>query len=147
MKQYPKSSQLSKQRPHPFPPQDDGRANGEGMPALERILPEDPQDPAVLYVVARMGLAGVPLLTSTLSSTNKFLRLEARVCLDLMNSHSQVLYPAIPVGPDAPGFVERTCRLNLEMLKAAYQTYRAEHPRPDFPNRGLAAPPPPVLPK
>jgi len=119
----------------------------DALPALQRILREDPPDPAVLYVVARMGLDGVPLLTSTLGSTNKFLRLEARVCLDLMNSHSEVLYPAIPVGPDVPSFVQRTCRLNLEIMKAASDIYRAEHPRPDFPDNGLEAPPPPVLPK
>ena len=79
----------------------------EALPALENLLHEDPPDPRALYVAARLGPAGMPLLTTCLTNTNKLLRLEARVCLDMMSSHSELLYPKIPVGPDAPSFNRR----------------------------------------
>ena len=78
------------------------------MPALEKLLEEDPPDPQALYVAARMGPAGAPLLNRYLNSTNLILQLEAKVCFDLIRSHSEVLYPPIPVGPDAPSFARRS---------------------------------------
>lgn len=119
----------------------------EALPALEKLLHEEPPDSAALYVAARIGPAGVPLLTTCLTNSSKFLRLEARVCLDLMNSHSEVLYPQIPVGPVAPSFSRRICEFNLKMVQAAAQVYIAEHHDPSLPEPEMDGPPPPVLPK
>ncbi len=124
-------------------------AAAEALPALEKLLHEDPPDHRALYVAARLGSAGMPLLTTYLTNSSKFLRLGAGVCLDLMNSHSEVLYPMIPVGPDAPSFQRRICEFNLKMTGAAVQVYRAEHPRPSLQEEELngSPPPRPVLPK
>jgi len=118
----------------------------DALPALEKLLHEDPPDPAALYIATRIGPAGVPLLTTCLTNSSKFLRLEAGVCLDLMNSHSEVLYPQIQVGPDAPGFSRRFCEFNLKMAQAAAQVYRAEHPRPSVQEeRSFGTPSPPLV--
>jgi len=76
--------------------------------------------------------------------------LEAKVCFDLIRSHSEVLYPPIPVGPDAPSFARRTCEFNLKILEAANQRYQAQHPEgaADDDEAGLPPlPPPSVLPQ
>jgi hypothetical protein len=94
---------------------------------LANLLQENPPDPAVMYVVARMGPAGVPLLTSQLASEVQFNRMEAQVCLDMMSSHSEVLYPKILTGADADSFDRRVCELNMKLLHAAYLNYKAWH--------------------
>ncbi len=99
----------------------------DALPALEKLLAGYPPDPRALYVVARMGPGGVPLLTKCLDNTNKLVRMGAQVCLDLEAAHSEVLYPPIPVGPDAPSFERRNCKFNMEILSAAVEVYRAEH--------------------
>ena len=104
-----------------------GSLGTNALPVLDELLHEDPFDPHVIYVVARMGLDGMPLLTATLSSTNKQLRLEAGVGLDLIRAHSEVLYPAVPVSTDAPCFQRRITEFNLKIMQAAFQAYRTEH--------------------
>ncbi len=117
------------------------------LPALEKMLDENPPDPQVLYVVARMGPIGAPLLNKCLTSTNKFLRLEAQVCFELIQDHSEVLYPHIPVGPDAPSFQKRTCEFNVKILQASLKIYTAEHPGNFSADSNSYYPPPSVLPK
>lgn len=124
-----------------------GSLGTNALPVLDELLHEDPFDPHVIYVVARMGLDGMPLLTATLSSTNKQLRLEAGVGLDLIRAHSEVLYPAVPVGPDAPCFQRRITEFNLKIMQAAFQAYRTEHADAAVPAGQQYPLPPPRLPE
>jgi hypothetical protein len=104
------------------------------LPALEKLLYEDPPDTQVLYIAARIGPAGVPLLTRSLTNESKLVRIQAQVCLDMMSSHSVVLYPLIPSGSDAPSFESRWCRVNLLTIKAAAKEYQANHPNDEATN-------------
>jgi hypothetical protein len=124
-----------------------GSAAVDALPTLKKLLQDDPPDSQALYVAARIGPAGVPLLTKFLNSTNKLLRLQAQTCLDMMNSHSEVLYPKIPVGPDAPSFDRRICEFNLKIMHAAFEEFEAAHPEGFPPQINIDSTPPPVLPK
>ena len=110
------------------------------LPTLEKLLHENPPDVRALYVAARIGQAGVPLLTESLTNENKLVRVSAQVCLDMMNSHSDVLYPKIPTGSDAPSFDRRNCEFNLKILQAAVQIYKKEHPESNIPTNTNAFP-------
>lgn len=105
-----------------------GPAAKEALPALEKLIHEDPPDPRVPYVVARIGPAGVPLLLGMLTNDVKILRLEARVCMDMLTNHSATLYGDIGLGPDANLFERRLCEFNSRTLRAAFEEYRALHP-------------------
>lgn len=118
-----------------------GSAAADALPALEKLLHDDPPDPRALYVAARIGPAGVPLLTKSLTNEVKVVRLSAQVCLDMMSSCSEVLYPKIPVGPDAPSFERRIVEFNLKVMKAAALEYGKEHPELNFPTNFNALPP------
>lgn len=111
-----------------------GSAAVDALPALEKLLHDDPPDTQALYVAARIGPAGVPLLTKSLTSENKLVRLQAQVCLDMMRSHSEVLYPKIPVGPDAPSFIHRICEFNFKTMQGAAKVYEANYPKMELPN-------------
>jgi len=124
-----------------------GAEGAAALPALKTLLDDDPPDPQVLYVAARMGPAGAMILNCCRNSTNKLLRLETRVCFDMIRSHSEVLYPPIPVGPDAPSFHRRICEFNVKVLQAAFENYKAEHPDEIPPDQKIDSSPPPVLPK
>jgi hypothetical protein len=111
------------------------------LPALEKLLRQDPPDLSALYVVARIGPAGVPLLTKSLTNEVKAVRLSAQVCWDMMSSHSEVLYPKISVGPDAPSFDRRITEFNVKVLQAAAIEYGKEHPELNFPTNFNSLPP------
>jgi hypothetical protein len=111
------------------------------LPALEKLLRHNPPDLGALYIVARIGPAGVPLLTKSLTNEVKAVRLSAQVCLEMMSSRSETLYPQIPVGPDAPGFDRRICEFNLKVLQAAVMEYGKEHPELHFPTNFNSLPP------
>ncbi len=117
----------------------------DALPALEKLLQHDPPDYQALYLAARIGPAGVPLLTKSLTNENKAVRLGAQVCLDMMNSGSEVLYPKIPVGPNASSFESRICAFNSKVLHAAAKEYIKNHPESDLPN-DLNQTSPPFLP-
>ena len=119
-----------------------GSEAATALPALEKLLREDPPDPQALYVAARMGPASVPLLTRSLASKEKLIRMEAQLCLEMLNSRSELLYPKIPVGPDAPSLDRRLCEFNLKMLQAAVKEYNASHPEMELPNDVNQTPPP-----
>jgi hypothetical protein len=118
-----------------------GSMSADALPALEKLLHDDPPDLHALYVAARIGPAGVPLLTKSLTNEVKAVRLSAQVCLDMMRSHSEVLYPKIPVGSVAPSFDRRTCEFNLKVMQAAALEYGKEHPELNFPTNFNALPP------
>ena len=110
------------------------------LPTLGKLLHDNPPDLQALYVAARIGPASIPLLTESLTNEVKAVRLSAQVCLDMMRSHSEVLYPKISVGPEAPGFNRRICEFNMQVLKAAFIDYGKEHPESNFPTNGIASP-------
>jgi hypothetical protein len=117
----------------------------DALPALEKLLNEDPPDPRALYVIARIGQAGLPLLTQSLTNSfskeAKLLRLQARACLDMMKSNSETLYPKVEFGPDCSNFDRRICAFNTKVLAAAFQDYRAQHPEMVFPKGAANTPP------
>lgn len=123
-----------------------GSAAADALPALEKLLHDDPPDTQALYVAARIGPAGGPLLTKSLTSENKLVRLQAQICLDMMSSRSEVLYPKIPVGPDAPSFDRRICEFNLKAIQGAFKEYKANHPEMELPNESNQTPPPSLPP-
>jgi len=114
-----------------------GPAAKDALPALEKLLNENPPDPQALYIVARIGPAGVPLLTKSLTNSisqeAKLLRLQARICLDMMKSHSETLYPKSESNPDDACFERRICAFNVMAMQAAFQEYRSQHPEMDLP--------------
>jgi len=118
-----------------------GSLASNALPALEKLLRQDPPDLNALYVVARIGPAGVPLLTKSLTNEVKAVRLSAHVCLDMMSSHSETLYPQIPVDPDAPSFDRRITEFNVKVLQAAVTEYGKEHPELNFPTNFNSLPP------
>ena len=105
-----------------------GPAAANALPALESLLHEDPPDTQALYIAARIGPAGVPLLTNSLTNKNKLVRIQAQICLDMMSSHSVVLYPLISTGPNEPSFESRWCSFMSLTLKATVKEYQATHP-------------------
>jgi len=119
------------------------------LPALEKLLTETPPDTRALYVVARIGPVGVPLLrkslTNSVSREAKLLRLEARVCLEMIASHSQVLYPKTESVSDDCSFDRRICAFNLLVMSASFQDYQARHPEMSLP-KGIFNKPPPSPP-
>jgi hypothetical protein len=123
-----------------------GSAAPNALPTLEKLLYENPPDPRALYVVARIGSAGVPMLTRSLTNEVRLVRLQARVCLDMMSSHSELLYPRIPVGPDTPSFDRRYVEFNLKVMHVAFQEYKKEHPNFDSPSGQFNRPLPTTLP-
>ena len=123
-----------------------GSEAAAALSALEKLLHENPPDPQALYIAARTGSASLPLLTRSLASKEKLIRMEAQLCLDMLNSRSELLYPKIPVGPDAPSLDRRLCEFNLKMLQAAVKEYNASHPEMELPNDVNQTPPPSLPP-
>jgi hypothetical protein len=127
-----------------------GHSATNALPALEKLLEENPPDPQVLYVVARIGPPGLPVLyralTNSTSSEAKLLRLEARVCFDMLKSRSEALFPKVESGPGAYCFDRRICEFNSRVLQAAYRDYRSEHPEMELPRSTLDEPTPSVSP-
>jgi hypothetical protein len=122
-----------------------GPAAKDALPALEKLLREDPPDPQALYVVARIGPAGLPILKSALTNEAKVLRIEARVCLDMIKTNSEDLYSETGSVTDAAFFVRRICEFHLKVINADYEDYRAQHPEPASPG-GMEQLPPSIPP-
>lgn len=100
----------------------------DAIPALQRLMAESPPDPRALYVIARTGKVGLPVVRGAVTSQEKILRLESKVCLEMLEAHSGVLYGDIELGPDAATFQQRICLFNAETLRAAAREYRDQHP-------------------
>ena len=52
--------------------------------------------------------------------------MEARVCLEMFDSRSEVLFPIDEM--DVAGFDRRICKFNLRMVSAAFEEYKRQHP-------------------
>jgi hypothetical protein len=121
-----------------------GSVASDALPTLEKLVQQDPPDLQALYVIARIGPAGLPFLTESLTNQVKAIRLAAKVCLDMMNSHSEMLYPQISAGPEAHGFDRRLVKFNLEITRAAYLEYCIQHPEMNSPTNLPDLPPPSI---
>ena len=121
-----------------------GPAAKDALPALEKSLNENPPDSQALYVIARIGSVGLPVLYKSLTNSssveNKLLRLEARVCLEMIETHSEVLFPRLEFGPDAAFYDRRICEFNNMVISAASEDYRSNHPEMDLPRLPLNTP-------
>ena len=102
-----------------------GPAARDAVPALEALLHENPPDPRAPLVLARLGPDAVPALTRALTNDEKAIRFGARACLDMLQSHSEILFPKSPQDAE---FMRRTCEFNLKVLKASFEDYKTQHP-------------------
>jgi hypothetical protein len=105
-----------------------GKDAVDALPALQELMAESPPDPRALYVITRTGNAGFPVVRGAVTSHEKLLRLEAKVCLEMAETHSPLLYGDIGSGPDAATFERRMCLFNAEVIRAAFRAYRDQHP-------------------
>jgi hypothetical protein len=121
-----------------------GPAAADALPALAKLLHKNPPDPRVPYVIARIGPEGLPLLRQALTNENRVIRMEASVCLEMFNSHSEVLFPGD--GIDVADFDQRICKFNIRMLRAAFEEYKREHPEQLLPGEASDMPPPSMFP-
>jgi hypothetical protein len=117
-----------------------GPAAANALPALTKLLHEKPPDSRAPYVIARIGPEGLPLLRQALTNENSIVRTEARVCLEIFNSHSEVLFPGD--GIDVASFDRRICEFNLQMVRAAFKEYNRQHPEKLLPRDITDMPPP-----
>lgn len=102
-----------------------GPAAKDAVPAVEALLHENPPDPRAPLVLARLGPNAIPALTRALTNDEKAIRFGARACLDMLQTHSEILFPK--TAQDAE-FMRRTCEYNLKVLNAAFRDYKATHP-------------------
>ncbi len=123
-----------------------GPAAKDALPALEKLLRENPPHPHALYVVARIGPAGLPILTKALTNESRVLRLEARVCLDMMKTNTEAFDNDAGDGTFATTFDGRTCSFNVRVLGAALKDYQAQHPNQALPGNTDGRPPPSLPP-
>ena len=121
-----------------------GPAAADALPALAKLLHENPPDPRAPYVIARIGPEGLPLLRQALTNENRVVRVEARVCLEMFNSRSEVLFPRDAM--DVASFDRRICEFNLRMVNAGFQEYKRQHPEKLLPRNITDMPPPSELP-
>ncbi len=97
----------------------------DAVPALEELLHEIPPDHRALLVLAQIGPEALPALARALTHDEKAIRHGARVCLNMVQTHSEFLSPK--AAEDAE-FMRRTCEFNSRILRAALEDYRAQHP-------------------
>lgn len=96
------------------------------VPALEKLLAENPPDQRAQIVLARIGPAAIPALSSELTNEQRVIRFGARLCMDMMQSNSPILSPKTP---NEAEFRRRGTKFNLLLLGAAWEEYRAQHPQ------------------
>lgn len=123
-----------------------GPAGKEGIPALLRLVREDPPDPRALYVISRMGPVGLPVLRMALTNENRHVRLQAAVCMEMTYSQTGLPPSSGASEPDAGTFQRRICEFNLRMLKAALRQYATQHPDLALPKNIEDTPPSSPLP-
>lgn len=114
----------------------------EAAPAIEQLLYETPPDPRAVVVLARMGPDAVPALTRALTNDEKVIRTGARVCLNMLESHSGILFPKTAQEAE---FSRRNCEFNLLLMRSAFEEYRSQHPEQFLP-AGPSSLPVPSLP-
>jgi hypothetical protein len=98
-----------------------GPAGKGALPALEQLLHESPPDPDALYIVARMGEAGDPVLRQALTNEEKVIRWEAALCLTMREGASS--------SGDGADLNRRLCEFHLKIMKASFEEYVKLHPK------------------
>lgn len=101
-----------------------GSVAKEATPALEALLQEVPPDHRALLVLARVGPEGVPALKRALTNDEKSIRFGAQICLEMIESHSEIVFPG---NTQESEFNLRVCRFNLLVLRKSFQEYQREH--------------------
>jgi hypothetical protein len=101
------------------------------LPALEQSLHEKPPHADAVLVIARFGPEAVPALTRALTNDERVVRFGARACLDMLRSHSVILFPKTAEDAD---FRVRACAFHLTVLGLAWEEYKAQHPARWFPD-------------
>jgi hypothetical protein len=99
-----------------------GPAGKDALPALARLLGDNPPDPRAVYVGARMGPAGLAFVSSALTNGERAVRLQARICLELVRTNAALM------GLEAGSFESRCTRMNHLVLAAALEENRAGRP-------------------
>jgi hypothetical protein len=102
------------------------------IPDVEKLLHESPPDPRAPLVLARLGPDAVPVLTSGLTNNERIVRLGCRVSLNLLQSHSEVLFPPTPEDAD---FARRSAQFNLLVLQGSFAEYRSGQLEPYSPGQ------------
>jgi len=100
--------------------------------AVEKLLHESPPDPRAPLVLARLGPEAVPVLTSGLTNDERMVRLGCRVSLNLLQSHSEVIFPPAPEDAD---FARRSVQFNLLVLQGSFAEYKSGQLEPFSPGR------------
>ncbi len=98
------------------------------LPALEEMLQKDPTTAQALYLVARMGPDGLPVIKRCLNSEEKLLRLNAKACVELIDNHSEILFPSHKAGPEYADISRRLTQYNLKVLQASFREHQAANP-------------------
>ena len=113
-----------------------GSAARPALPAVEKLLHETPPDARALIVLARLGPDAVPVLIKGLTNNDRVVRLGSRASLDMLQDHSEILFPK--TAQDAE-FARRTVGFNSKLLLASFQDYKATHPE-EFLSNGMPRP-------
>lgn len=102
----------------------------DALPTLEKLVEKYPEEPDLIFAVARLGEAGVPLLRKSLTNSaphdSDTLRLAARTCLQMMDSHSYVLYPELAPDLAMSEYLARCGRYHSAMAQVAWADYRGQ---------------------
>ncbi len=117
-----------------------GPAGVPVIPTLVNLLTnEQPPEPHIPYLLARIGNPAIPALNSALTNGEKVIRMGATYCLALLQTNSDFLHPEIrPIAEQ--DYYLRTCQYNGAMIQIAASEYAARHRHdlPDIPSPSLA---------
>lgn len=109
-----------------------GADGQEALPVLEKLIEEHPEEPALVFAVARLGVAGVPLLKKSLTNSaphdSETLRLAARVGLIMVDSKSYVLHPELAPDPASGEYLARCGWFSYAMAQTGVADYREQRP-------------------
>lgn len=119
-----------------------GPAAKDAVPALEALLHERHPDHRAILVLGRLGPVAKPTLTRALTNETKLIRSSARICLDMLQTNSDILFPKTAADAE---FIRKQCRFNLSLIGATVKDYRAQHPE-EFPPYSVDEKPPSRLP-
>lgn len=118
-----------------------GPAAAPVIPTLVNLLTnEQPPEPDIPYLLARIGPPAVPALNCALTNDEKFIRWGAKYCLHLLRTNAPFLHPENRPTEDQD-FLLRTCEYHVVIMQAAVREYSAQR------GRNLMGMPPPSLPE
>lgn len=105
----------------------------ETLPTLEKLVEQYPEEPDLVFAVARLGEMGKPLLkralTNSVTHDSGTLRLASQTCLQMMESNSYVLYPELATNAPMTEYLLRCGQFHLAMTQTAVAEYRSQFPQ------------------